>query len=138
MTTTQIAIIAHSPLASALKECALHVYACDPRVADKVIAVDIQPNADLIAMSDLVCAQITTTRSADQLLVLSDLFGASPSNIAQKLLSHADTAVISGANLPMVLAALCHEGDHLRDLVPKVIAAATQGITSAISETLSE
>ena len=42
MSTTRILLIAHAPLAHALRQCALHVF---PDCAQDVLALDVQPNA---------------------------------------------------------------------------------------------
>jgi len=79
----QLLIIAHAPLASALKECALHVY---PDCAEKIISIDVPaneaPEATLKRAQDLILES-----EADGLLVMTDVYGATPSNVAQKLVS---------------------------------------------------
>ncbi len=78
--SNRILIIAHAPLANALRDCALHVY---EECAADVIAIDVLPNAqpeDTLAQAmQAVGASLDTG-----LLVLTDIFGATPANVAQK------------------------------------------------------
>ena len=107
--STSILIIAHAPLASAFKECASHVYGYDPHSLDSLIAVDVSADADPAAVADSVSAKLASDRpERNTTLILTDVIGASPANIAEKLLRHADTVLITGVNLPMVLTAVCH------------------------------
>lgn len=103
--TNKIIIVAHAPLASALRDCALHVYACDTKTVSCISAVDVAPDCDVRTVSDSITASLAADCSY---LILTDIAGASPANIANKLLELADVKVLSGANLPMVLSALCH------------------------------
>jgi len=70
--STRILLIAHAPLASALRDCALHVF---PDCAHAVIAVDVMPDAS--PEESLQAAQLLLGNPIDQdTLVLTDVFGA--------------------------------------------------------------
>ena len=73
-----ILIIAHAPLASALRACALHVF---PDCADGVLAIDVLP--DESPEATLARAEQALQRlGSDGVLLLSDVFGATPCNVA--------------------------------------------------------
>ena len=127
-----IAVIAHAPLASALKQCTQHVYACDSRVESRILAFDVQPDADIDAVSSMVSARLPSQGA--QTLVLTDVIGATPSNIAHRMLVHANTVVIAGVNLAMLLTAVCHSDADLSELVDLVKNA---GISSIAEKTAS-
>lgn len=127
-----IAVIAHAPLASALKLCAQHVYACDSRIEDRILAFDVQADSDIDAVSSTVSARLPSHGA--QTLVLTDVIGATPSNIAHRMLVHANTVVISGVNLAMLLTAVCHSDADLTELVELVKNA---GISSIAEENAS-
>ena len=81
--SNRILIIAHAPLATALRDCAMHVYA---ECAATVLALDVQPQAQ--PEDTLREAQALVGDQAHEgLLVLTDIFGATPANVAQKLVS---------------------------------------------------
>ncbi len=128
--TTSILIIAHAPLASAFKECAAHVYGYDEHSLNSLLAIDVSPDADPVAVADSISAKLSADLSAKgSTLVLTDVIGASPANIAEQLLRHADTVLITGVNLPMVLTAVCHRNKPFDQLCSLVKEAGSFGIT---------
>ena len=119
-----ILIVAHAPLASALRDCALHVF---PECASGVQALDIAPNAS--PEESLLLAKAAMSRlNAKQVLLLSDVFGATPSNVAQKLNDGLDTRLIAGVNLPMLLRSVCYRHETLDALAARAQAGGSQGI----------
>ena len=119
-----ILIIAHAPLASALRECALHVF---PDCAAGVQAIDVladeAPEATL-SRAEHVMAQLDTEGT----LLLSDVFGATPCNVAQKLNDKPGTRLVTGANLPMLLRSVCYRHESLEALATRAQAGGAQGI----------
>ena len=98
-----ILIIGHAPLAHALRECALHVF---PDCAAAVAAIDVQPNLppeETLATATVALRQLRRQRDTQGVLVLTDIFGATPSNVAQKLVDGVTSRLITGVNLPMLL-----------------------------------
>lgn len=119
-----ILIIAHAPLASALRDCALHVY---PECALGVQALDILPNAspdESLLLAKAALSKLNTT----EVLMLSDVFGATPSNVAQKLNDGIDTRLLAGVNLPMLLRSVCYRHESLDALATRAQAGGAQGI----------
>ena len=87
-----ILIIAHAPLASALRQCVAHVFTDNPQ---SVVALDVPPNQppeETLAQARILLGQLNT----DSALVLSDVFGATPCNVAQKLVDGVDTKKVEG------------------------------------------
>ena len=119
-----ILIVAHAPLASALRDCALHVF---PECAEGVQALDIAPNAspeESLVLAKAAMAQLNTT----EVLLLSDVFGATPSNVAQKLNDGVATRLLAGVNLPMLLRSVCYRHETLDALAARAQAGGAQGI----------
>ncbi len=119
-----ILIIAHAPLASALRQCVLHVFA---EGASGVAAYDVQPN---IPPEETLAgaAQAMALLGTAQTLVLTDVFGATPCNVAQKLVDGLDARLVAGVNLPMLLRSLTYRREPLDALVARALAGGTQGI----------
>ena len=118
-----IFIIAHAPLASAFRQCVLHVF---PDSADGVVALDVNPDVppeETLAQARAMLEQLGTENA----LVLTDLFGATPCNLAQKLVDGAATKLVTGMNLPMLLRAVCYRSEPLDALVARALVGATQG-----------
>lgn len=121
-----ILIIAHAPLASALRQCVLHVF---PDGADAVGVVDVQPNVP--PEESLAGArQAMALLGASHVLVLTDVFGATPCNVAQKLVDGVGSKLVAGVNLPMLLRAVTYRHESLESLVTRSLAGGTQGIMS--------
>jgi mannose PTS system EIIA component len=119
-----ILIVAHAPLASALRQCVLHVF---PDAADAVAALDVQPNVppeESLAQARMLMRQTGLT----QTLVLTDVFGATPCNVAQKLVDGVSTKLITGVNLPMLLRTVSYRHESLDALVTRALVGATQGV----------
>ncbi len=122
--STGILIVAHSPLASALRECLLHVY---PDAASNVLALDVPPNAtpqDSLQRARALLLQLGTPDA----LVLTDVFGATPCNIAQKLIDGLHSKLVAGVNLPMLLRTANYRHETLDMLVTRAVAGGTQCI----------
>ena len=119
-----IFIIAHAPLASALRQCVLHVFA---DAASDVIAFDVQPNMppeETLAGARIALAML----NAPQTLVLTDVFGATPCNVAHKLVDGQSSKLIAGVNLPMLLRTVTYRRESLDALVARALAGGTQGV----------
>ena len=119
-----ILIVAHAPLAQALRSCALHVF---PDLGDAVAALDVQPNVppeESLAAARIALAKAGTART----LVLTDLFGATPCNVAQQLVDGPRVRLLAGVNLPMLLRALSYRGESLEAMVDRALAGGTQGV----------
>ncbi len=119
-----IFIIAHAPLASALRQCALHVF---PDCAAGVLALDVQPNMspeETLAQARIIFNQLGTQNA----LVMVDVFGATPCNVAQKLVDGKPSKLLAGVNLPMLLRTVCYLHEPLDALVARALAGATQGV----------
>ncbi|HEY8049795.1 MAG TPA: PTS fructose transporter subunit IIA [Ramlibacter sp.] len=123
-----ILIIAHAPLAHALRQCALHVFPdCGPQLA----AIDVQPNLppeESLSMARIAMDQLAKQPAIQGVLVLTDIFGATPSNVAQKLVDGARSRLITGVNLPMLLRAVSYRTETLDALVSRAVIGGTQGV----------
>lgn len=121
-------IIAHAPLAHALRQCALHVF---PDCAEVIVALDVQPNVspdETLAAARIAMSQVGNVPGASGLLVLTDVFGATPCNVAQKLVDGISSKLVCGVNLPMLLRAVSYRQEPLDTLVARAITGATQGV----------
>ena len=122
--STRIFIIAHAPLAHALRECALHVF---PDCAESLMVLDVQPAAppeDTLALA----RSLLESHGGAPLLVLTDVFGATPCNIAQRLVEGRQARLVTGVNLPMLLRTMCYRAEPLDALVQRAVVGGTQGV----------
>lgn len=123
-----ILIIAHAPLANALRQCALHVF---PDCGPLVMAIDVQPNLspeETLGAARIAMDQLGNQPQVKGVLVLTDIFGATPSNVAQKLVDGARSRLITGVNLPMLLRSVSYRHEPLEALVSRAMVGGTQGV----------
>ena len=119
-----ILLIAHAPLASALRSWAMHVF---PDCAAAVEAVDVPPHEP--PEQTLLRAQQALQRlGGEQVLLIADVFGATPCNVAQRLNDGVHTRLVAGANLPMLLRSVCYRHESLEALALRAQSGGAQGI----------
>ncbi len=121
-----VLIVAHTPLASALRMTAEHVYAERCRC---VGAVDVAPGATLEEATSQIDAAMLALGDGP-VLILVDTFGATPCNAALVAADGrtAPARVVAGVNVPMLWRTLCYADVALEDLVTRAIAGATHGV----------
>jgi PTS system mannose-specific IIA component len=121
-----ILIVSHGAFGESLIHSASHVLGRRPLYLRQLgVTVHDDPDAILPVAVDLI-------RFLDQgrgVLVLTDIYGATPSNIASRLLVPGRAEGVAGVNLPMLIRALTYrEEAMLDDLVEKAISGATEGV----------
>ena len=120
-----ILIIAHGTLGESLIHCASHVMGGRPAHLEH-IGVSKQDDPQLVLPQ-----AINLLRGIDQgsgILVLSDVYGATPSNIASKLLIPGKVEGVAGVNLPMLVRALTYRNEALKTVVAKAISGGIEGV----------
>lgn len=120
-------IIAHAPLASALKTVASHAF---PDCAKSLEVLDVAPEMPVEQIEALAGGLLARVRNP-QALILTDVFGATPCNVAQRLASLSEfgqVKVVTGVNVPMLWRALCYLHESLDAVVARAVAGATQGL----------
>ena len=106
----------------------MHVYSCDERVRERIVAFDVAPDDDIARISEEVSKRIEANEDK-QTLILTDLVGATPSNIAESFVRSPGVVVATGINLPMVLTAVCHRDEPFDELVDLVMKAGQESIS---------
>jgi mannose PTS system EIIA component len=118
----RILIVAHQPLASTLQAVARHVY---PDCGQALAAIDVPPGAALEGVEAQVRESVA---AAGEVLILADVFGATPCNAALAAADGYRVRVVAGVNVPMLWRTLCYQDKPLDDLVGRAIVGATQGV----------
>ena len=120
-------IIAHAPLASSLKAVAEHTF---PDCARTLMALDVPPDTSVEDIEATARELLERVRNPEA-LIFTDVFGATPCNVAQRLASNVEgglVKVVAGVNVPMLWRSLCYAGEPLDMLVARAVAGATQGV----------
>jgi PTS system mannose-specific IIA component len=124
----RILLFCHAPLGHALRQCALHVF---PDCEAEVQAIDVQPNTppeDTLAMARIAVERLASAPQVSGVLVLTDIFGATPCNVAQRLVDGLSSRLVCGVNLPMLLRAISYRHESLDVNVARAVSGATQGV----------
>jgi PTS system ascorbate-specific IIA component len=120
-----ILIIAHGTLAESLIHCASHVLGKRPmRVRQLGVTIHDDPAAILPQAQDLV----THLDDGNGVLILTDIYGATPCNLASKLLQAGHVEGIAGVNLPMLIRALTYRDQPLEKMIAKAISGGCEGV----------
>ncbi len=120
-----ILIVSHGAFGESLIHSASHVLGRRPVYLRQLgVTVHDDPEALLPVAHDLI-------RFLDQgqgVLVLTDIYGATPSNIAAKLLVPGKVEGIAGVNLPMLIRALTYREEPLAAALDKALSGAVEGV----------
>jgi PTS system ascorbate-specific IIA component len=120
-----ILIVAHGAFGEALIHSASHVLGKRPlRVRQVGITVHDDPEAMLPQAQDLV----QQLDEGDGVLVLTDIYGATPGNIALRLLKPGKVEGVAGVNLPMLIRALTYREHGLAAAVEKALSGGSEGV----------
>jgi PTS system ascorbate-specific IIA component len=120
-----ILIVAHGAFGEALIHCASHVLGKRPlRVRQVGITVHDDPAAILPQAQELV----RQLDEGDGVLVITDMVGATPSNIATRLMAPGRVEVVSGASLPMLVRALTYRAEPLTTVAAKAVSGGRDGV----------
>ena len=94
-----LVIVAHGTLAHALLAATEHVVG---RLAN-AHAVSIEPSDDLHERQAEINRLVAAANTGDGVVVITDMFGGTPSNLALGAISGPDVEVIYGVNLPLLV-----------------------------------
>ena len=95
------------------------------------MAIDVQPNLspdETLGAARVALDQLGQLPQVRGVIVLTDIFGATPSNVAQKLVDGVRSRLITGVNLPMLLRAVSYRHEPLDALVSRAVIGGTQGV----------
>lgn len=128
----QILLVAHAPLATALLAVAQHVF---PEQGPSMRAVDVAPQDDVHqveitirrALRELLGRGASQAATAPEVLLLVDVFGATPSNAALAAAEGLPVRVVTGVSVPMLWRVLGYADKTMDELVGSAVAGAAQG-----------
>ena len=94
-----IVVVTHGRLAEELVAAAEHVVG----PLENCVAISIGPDDDMERRREDIQKAVSETDSGDGVVILTDMFGGTPSNLSISLLDKGKVEVIAGANLPMMI-----------------------------------
>jgi mannose PTS system EIIA component len=118
-------LITHSSYGESLIQCACHVLnKRPPQIAQIGIAAQDDP-LDALPLAEQMLSLVDTGKGV---LIMTDIFGATPANIAMKLLKPGRVEGIAGVNLPMLLRALTYRDKGMETLITRSVAGGRDGV----------
>jgi PTS system mannose-specific IIA component len=94
-----LVLVSHGKLAEELCNALVHVVGPQQQIA----VIGIEPNDDGDQRRRDILAAIRDVNSGDGVIVVTDMFGGTPSNLAISAMGDGDIEVLAGANLPMLV-----------------------------------
>ncbi|MCT4554398.1 MAG: PTS fructose transporter subunit IIA [Pelagimonas sp.] len=123
-----IVIVAHGGLAREYLAAVEHVVGDQPGV----MAISIEADCDRSGKQDEICAAADAVDQGDGVVVVTDLFGGSPSNLALRACQCANRRILYGANLPMLVKLAKSRQLSLPDAVSRAMEAGRKYIDSRV------
>jgi mannose PTS system EIIA component len=121
-------IIAHSLIGKELIETAQYIIG----KIEGIIAISIDFKMNVFEARKLISEAMKQIDQGDGVLILTDLFGGSPANIALSFLNKEKVEVITGVNLPMILTFWNKRANTtLQEIAKYVQLSGTRGIARA-------
>lgn len=108
-----ILVVAHNALGESLVDCVQHVLG---EVPPNLKVLSVYPEDDPQKKLEEGRALIGEIDSGGGVLILADIFGATPSNVARQLCHGEHVMGVAGVNLPMLLRVVCQAEKSMPDL----------------------
>ena len=120
-----ILLVTHGTLGESLVQCVSHVLNKRP---PQLAQLGVSGQDDPLDLLPTAQRMLEWVDSGQGVLVLTDIFGATPSNIAIKLLKPGYVEGIAGVNLPMLLRSLTYRERDMKTLIQRAISGGCDGV----------
>jgi PTS system ascorbate-specific IIA component len=108
-----ILVVAHNALGESMVDCARHVLG---NIPSNLKVLSVYAKDDPQQKLEEGRALIRQLDTGNGVLILADIFGATPSNIARQLCHAEHVMGVAGLNLPMLLRVVCHPDKSMPEL----------------------
>jgi mannose/fructose-specific phosphotransferase system component IIA len=120
-----ILLVTHGEIGKSLIDCAAHILDNYPI---SVESLSINSNNDLHKYSDIIQKKIQNLDSGHGVLIMTDIYGATPCNLLNKFIEENKVQVVTGINLPMLIKAIYDRKDNINTLINDSIECAKKNI----------
>lgn len=120
-----ILLVTHYGLGESLAECAAHVLS-RPLPCLRYLPVYRQDDPDQVL--ERAQALVAELDDGSGVLVLADMFGGTPANVAYRLVQPGRVEAVAGVNLPMLVRSLNYAGQSLDIVVSKAVTGGLEGV----------
>lgn len=118
-------LVTHNKIASSLIEVASNIVNNAP---ENFACIEVPMDTPTDAMETKINDQLNQLDRNEGMLILTDMYGGTPSNIANRFLHQKNTHLISGLNLPMLVKIMNYRNLPLAELSEKILSGGKQGI----------
>ena len=122
-------LITHTTYGESLIQCACHVLNKRP---GQIAQLGIAAQDDPLDVLPLAREMLGLVDHGDGALILTDIYGGTPSNIAMKLLEPGRIEGVSGVNLPMLLRALTYRDKDMETLTIRTVSGGRDGVINML------
>lgn len=119
-------LITHEKIATSLMDVASSIVNDAP---ENYACVEVPMDASVDTMEAVAREKFDQLDKTDGALILTDLYGSTPSNIANKFATQENTHLVSGLNLPMLVKIMNYRDLPLSELVTQILSGGKQSIT---------
>ena len=120
-----ILIIAHGNLGDSLIQCMTHLLGKKPA---GITAMQVTGTDDARSLLPSAQRLVAAVDEGDGVLIITDIFGSTPSNIACKLLVPGRVEGVAGANVPMLVRAVTYRTRGMETLLKRVVSGGCEGV----------
>ncbi len=120
-----ILIVTHGTLGESLIHCASHVLNKQPPQLRQLGVTAQDDPARLLPQARTLVQELD---DGGGVLILSDMYGGTPSNMASKLVAPGRVEAVAGVNLPMLIRVLTYRDRDLQTIVSKAISGGCEGV----------
>ena len=124
-------LVSHKGIASNLLETAASIVNNKP---DNMAYVEVPMDAPIETMRQNIQEKLDQFDENKEVLILTDIYGGTPSNLASCFISNEKTKLVSGLNLAMIIKAINYRSLPLSELVERIIQGGRQSIAQHTDE----
>lgn len=123
-----LVIVTHGALATEFRAALEHIVGKQEQLA----TISIGPDDDMEQQRTNILEAVRNVDTGDGSVLLTDMFGGTPSNLAISVMDHANVEVIAGINLPMLIKLASVRGEcSLEDAIEQAQTAGRKYISVA-------
>jgi PTS system ascorbate-specific IIA component len=124
-----IFLLTHTTFGESLIQCACHVLNKRPL---QIGQLGVSAQDDPLDALPLARDMLKLVDSGDGVLILTDIYGATPSNLAMKMLEPGRIEGVAGVNLPMLLRAIAYRDKDMETLLTRTVAGGRDGVLNML------
>lgn len=126
-----ILLITHGSFGEALLQNACHVLNKRPL---QINQIGVSAQDDPLDLLPLAREMISLIDSGEGVLILTDIYGATPANLTLKLLETGRVEGLAGVNLPMLLRAITYREKGMETMLTKAVGGARDGVLNLLRD----